>query len=152
MIALDLGLPAAFATTPSALVTRVRRNGTWRALLRALEDLAAKLADSPPLIDYSARRWAAEPALIEQAVQSIEIDAMPEITVDRDQLALLLWQTYTGGDPRYHPDYRTDATLEAWATSTKYEALVADLVERAAVELHGLAGHPDYGPLEWRPP
>ncbi|MFE7605550.1 hypothetical protein ACFU1Q_10350 [Brachybacterium paraconglomeratum] len=152
LIALDLGLPAAFATTPSALVIRMRRDGTWQSLLRALEELATNLAGSPPPIDYSARRWAAEPALIEQTVQSITTDTAPGITVDRDRLAVLLWQTYTGGDARYHPDYRTDATLEAGATSTKYEALVADLVERAAVELHRLAGHPDYGPLEWRPP
>lgn len=152
LIALDLGLPAAFATTPSALVTRMRRNGTWQPLLRALEDLAAKLVDSPPLIDYSARRWAAAPTLIEQAVQSIEIDAMPEITVDRDQLAVLLWQTYTGGDARYHLDYRTDATLEARTTSRTHDALVNSLIERAAAELHHLTGQPDHGPLEWRPP
>lgn len=152
LIALDLGLPAAFATTPSALVTRMRRNGTWQPLLRALEDLAAKLADFPPLIDYSARRWAAEPTLIEQAVQSIEIDAMPGITVDRDQLAVLLWQTYTGGDARYHLDYGTNAALEARTTSRTHDALVGSLIERAAAELHHLTGQPDHGPLEWRPP
>ena len=152
LIALDLGLPAAFATTPSALVTRMRRDGTWRALLRALEDLATNLADSPPPIDYSARRWAAAPALIEKAVQSIKTDAAPRIMVDRDRLAGLLWQTYTGGDARYHPDYGTDAPLEAWNASRTHDAQVAELVERAGEELHRLAGHPDYGPLEWRPP
>ena len=152
LIALDLGLPAAFATTPSALVTRMRRNGTWQPLLRAIEDLATNLTDSAPPIDYSARRWASEPTLIEQAVQSIEIDAMPGITVDRDQLAVLLWQTYTGGDARYHPDYRTEATLEALTISRTHNALVNSLIERAAAELHHLTGHPDHGPLEWRPP
>lgn len=152
LIALDLGLPAAFATTPSALVTRMRRNGTWQPLLQALEDVATRLADSPPLIDYSARRWAAAPTLIEQAVQSIEIDATPGIMVDRDQLAVLLWQTYTGGDARYHPDYGTEATLEARTTSRTHDALVNSLIERAAAELHHLTGQPDHGPLEWRPP
>lgn len=152
LIALDLGIPAAFATTPAALITRTRRNGTWQSLLGALEDLAAKLADSPPPIDYSARRWAAEPTLIEQAVQSIEIDAMPGITVDRDQLAVLLWQTYTGGDARYHPAYGTNAALEARTASTTHDALVNSLIARAAAELHHLTGQPDHGPLEWRPP
>ena len=152
LIALDLGLPAAFATTPSALVTRMRRNGTWQALLKALENLATRLADSPPPIDYSARRWAAEPTLIEQAVQSIEIDATPGITVDRNQLAVLLWQSYTGGDARYHPDYGTNATLEARTTSRTHDALVDSLIERAAKELHHLTAQPDQGSLEWRPP
>ena len=72
--------------------------------------------------------------------------------VDRDRLAGLLWQTYTGGDARYHPDYGTDAPLEAWNASRTHDAQVAELVERAGEELHRLAGHPDYGPLEWRPP
>ncbi|MGP5682214.1 TniQ family protein, partial [Brachybacterium alimentarium] len=153
LIALDLGLPAAFATTPNALVTRMRRNGTWQQLLKALENLATRLADSPPPIDYSARRWAAEPTLIEQAVQSIEIDTTPGITVDRNQLAVLLWQSYTGGDARYHPDYGTNATpLEARTTSRTHDALVDSLIERAAAELHHLTGQPDHGPLEWRPP
>lgn len=152
LIALELGLPAAFATTPSALVTRMRRDGTWRALLRALEDLATNLADFPPRIDYSARRWAAEPALIAQAVRSMKTDAAPRIMVDRDRLAGLLWQTYTGGDARYHPDYGTDAPLEARYASRTHDAQVAELVERAGEELHRLTGHPDCGPLEWRPP
>lgn len=153
LIALDLGLPASFATTPGALVTRMRRNGTWQALLKVLENLATRLADSPPPIDYSAWRWAAEPALIEQAVQGIEIDATPGITVDRNQLAVLLWQTYTGGDARYHPDYGTDPSSETPAPLSRYEAaLVTGLIERAAAELHHLTGQPDHGPLEWRPP
>lgn len=152
LIALDMGLPAAFASTRSSMVIRMRRDGTWQRLLRAIEDLAVCLTDSPPPIDYSARRWAATPALIEQTVQSIMTDTAPGIIVDRDRLEVLLWQSYTGGAGRYHPEYRADANLEDRPNSRPHVALVEGLIERAAEELHHLAGQPDFGPLESRPP
>lgn len=156
LIALDLGLPAAFATTPPTLLKTLCRTGTWDTFLTALDDLATRLEDDPPPIDYSARRWAAaDQRRISRAIQTTKADLHDETarpgTGDR-VLTALVWQTYTGGDVRFHPDRDPTRSSEALSATGVDTAGVERLVQHAAAVLHNLAGHPDYGPLQWRPP
>lgn len=151
LIALDLGLPAAFATTPPALVTRLRRTGTLDTFLSALDDLATRLEDDPPPVDYSARRCAAaDQRRISRALQTTKADLHDEIAgpgTDDRVLTALVWQTYTGGDARFHPYLAPTRAAEALSDTGVDTVDVERLVRHAATVLHNLAGHPDYGPL-----
>lgn len=153
LIALDLGLPAAFATRPGALIRRLRRAGAWRAFLRALDDLAVALTESPPPIDYSARRWATlDLARIVEALQNTG-HALTDLDDEfQRELALYVWQVYTGGDTRYHPRETTDRSLGPFMPDGVHGPLDPGDMDRVTTELHRLAGEPDSGPLEWRPP
>lgn len=134
----------------------MRRAGLWGGFLAALDDLATALEDDPPPIDYSARRWAAaDPQRLSRATATTRAASASDAALAEadDTLATRTWQTYTGGDARYHPDLSiaraAAAQQPAKATSA---ALELRLTRRAAAVLHSLAGWPDYGPLEWRPP
>lgn len=154
LIALDPGLPAAFATVPGTLIARTRRSGTWRSLLGALDDPATLLEQSPPPIDYSVSRWAAaDPARLNETIRLVLADATGGGTdMERAGLAALVWHAYTGGDARYHPQYGAEAPARGLETATSPDAGGALLVGRVATELHRLARYPDCGALEWRPP
>ncbi|WP_134772220.1 TniQ family protein [Ornithinimicrobium flavum] len=149
LIALDLGLPARLAPVPTALITRLRRNGEWDAFRQALEDLATTLERDPPPIDYSRRRWAAaDRGRLLQAVELARADQAHDLPFSLDPLtvAALTWQTYTGGSLTLHPYLHTvRAPAEA-------DAATLQLVRSTAVWVHELAGCPDTGPLQWQPP
>lgn len=153
LIALDLGLPARFAPVPVSMITRMRRYGDWDGFRKALDTLATTLEDDPPPIDYSARRWAAaDQRRLSRAIATTKADLQGEAAgrpgiEDRRILSALVWQAYTGGDVRYHPDLSGAGIVTA-----RQDARVKRLVRHAAEVLHNLAGLPDDGPLRWRPP
>ncbi|WP_256829355.1 hypothetical protein [Ornithinimicrobium faecis] len=150
LIALDLGLPAAFGTTPPALVKGLRRTGLWESFLAALDDLATALEDDPPPIDYSARRWAAcTPLHMYGAIKQARlIYGECDISDDR-HLARKTWGLYTGGHGSFFPG--TD--ISGPVVEETEPSPLGDRITRFTAEtLHHLAGQPDHGPLEWRPP
>lgn len=154
LIALDLGLPAAFAITPPALVKSLRRTGCWEDFLSAVDDLATRLEDDPPPIDYSARRWAAaDQQRLSRAIQTGKADFRDEAPARPDiedrLLTALVWQTYTGGDARFHTDLVSTRLAEVLPDTSVDTVAVERLVQHAATVLHN---HPDAGPLQWRPP
>lgn len=149
LIALDLGLPARFAPVPVAMITRMRRDGTWDGFRKALDTLATTLEDEPPPISYSRRRWAcADQALLTTAVDltRAETGGFPP-GLSPDVLTGLTWQAYTGGTLTMHPH------LEPAECPTDLpHAELTCLVHAAAAHLHHLAGIPDSGILQWQPP
>ncbi len=58
-IAIDLGLPASFASYPPTLVRHLQREHVWPAVVARLDELATRLEADPPPIDYQTRRWTA---------------------------------------------------------------------------------------------
>ncbi|USQ79717.1 hypothetical protein NF556_19360 [Ornithinimicrobium faecis] len=147
MIALDMGFPASFAPVPPALIRRLRRAGSWPQALAVLDDLTTKLEHCPPPIDYSARRWAAADT---RRLRRAVLLAAGREDHDRDltppQVQALMgsvWETYTGGDLRYHPSLRP-------TPAGSPDPLAAIATDAVAV-LHDLAGCPDDGPAQWVP-
>ena len=161
LIAIDLGLPAAFALHPPNLVRHLRRMGTWPLVLQRLDELASALEASPPPIDYQARRWiAADHGLVVAAVnRTRNILGPTHGWVSTHLLAELFWQVYTGGDLRLaapsagtmlDPDlYHDDEGVHIGATHDpellRFLTLTADLVTDAA-------GDSRTEPLTWQPP
>ncbi|MDO5740617.1 MAG: hypothetical protein Q4P07_10760 [Ornithinimicrobium sp.] len=150
LIALDLGLPAAFATIPPALISRMRRAGLWGGFLAGLDDLATALEDDPPPIDYSARRWAAcTPCQMYAAIEQARLIYGACDISDDYHLARMTWQLYTSGHGPFFPG---PATPVPHAEETEPSALTHRITRFTATALHHLAGRPDDGPLTWRPP
>lgn len=156
LIALDLGLPAAFATTPPAFIKTLRRTGCWEDFLAAVDDLATRLEDDPPPVYYSARRWvAADQRRLSRAIELTNADLHDETArpgIDDHFLTALVWQTYTGGDARFHTDLASTRLVEVLSDTSVDTVAVERLVRHGATVLHNLADHPDDGPLQWRPP
>lgn len=149
LIALDLRLPARFAPVPVAMITRMRRDGTWDGFRKALDTMATTLEDEPPPISYSRRRWAcADQALLTAAVDltRAETGGFPP-GLSPDVLAGLTWQAYTGGTLTMHPHLEP-----AECRSDLLHAELTCLVHAAAAHLHHLVGCPDSGILQWQPP
>ncbi|WP_289020332.1 TniQ family protein [uncultured Ornithinimicrobium sp.] len=158
LIALDLGLPARFASHPVAMINRMRRDGDWDGFRKALDTLATTLEDDPPPIDYSARRWAAaDQRRLSRAIETAKADLQGEAAgrpgIDDPRiLSALVWQAYTGGDARFHPDLASTPATEVLSDTNVDTVAVERLVQHAATVLHNLADHPDNGPLQWWPP
>jgi len=160
-IAIDLGLPASFATYPPNLVRHLQRENAWPAVVRRLDDLATRLESDPPPIDYQARRWtAASQDLIVAAVNHTRAILGPvHGWVSTHLFTELFWQVYTGAslrlaaptegtflDPNlYHDDEDIFAGAVTDPGLVRYLTMVADLLADAA----GLS-HDE--PLTWQPP
>ncbi len=158
LIALELGLPAEFATYPAAFVRQLKRDGTWWPFLRALDHLADRLEAAPPPINYQSRRWTA----------ALPADLMSCISQARDLLGdkapwaspylltELFWQAYTGGD------MRLAAPPSGLHHPGGYPGHLAELDELGDVDLGPLftltaeilatSTCTDPSPLTWRPP
>lgn len=150
LIALDLGIPAAFATTPPALIKRMRRAGLWEHFLRALDELATRLEDHPPPINYSARRWAScTPRHMHAAIKQARLIYGGCDISDDSYLARMTWALYTGGHGPFFPG--TDISSPG-VEETEPHPLGDRITRFTAETLHHLAGQPDDGPLTWRPP
>lgn len=158
-IALDLGLPAEFATHPANLVRYLKREGHWPAVLHCLDDLASDLEAHPPPIDYQRRRWTAAryDDVIAAVNHTVAYLGPPYPWCHTHLLVELFWQAYTGGDLRlaapatgtllnpdlYHQhdgdiDPLTDPRLLAFFTAA---AATLNQATEAATE-----------PLTWQPP
>lgn len=150
LIALDLGLPASFATTPSALVKRMRRTGSWMPFLRALDGLSTRLENHPPPINYSARRWAScTPRHMNGAIQQARLTYGVGDVSDDCHLAQMTWQLYTGGHGPFFPGMG----ISSPGVEETEPSPLGDRIPRFTAEtLHHLAGQPDDGPLTWQPP
>ena len=158
-IALDLGLPADLATYPANLVRYLKQDGAWPDVLARLDELATRLEEDPPPINYQARRWTAAryDDVIAAVNHTMAYLGPPYSWCNTHLLVELFWQVYTGGDLRlaapatgtllnpdlYHqhdedPGPRTDPQLLAFFTAT------------AATLNHATDGNVE--PLTWRPP
>ena len=158
-IALDLGLPADLATYPANLVRSLKQDGTWPDVLARLDDLAGRLEQDPPPINYQTRRWAAAryDDVIAAVNHTMAYLGPPYRWCHTHLLVELFWQVYTGGDLRlaapvsgtllnldlYHqhdedPGPLTDPRLLAFFTAA------ADALN------HATDGNAE--PLTWRPP
>lgn len=116
LIAIELGLPASFATHPPALVRHLRRENTWGPFARALDRLADRLDATPAPIDYQTRRWrAGDPQLLTATLDhahALSCDAYPACLDPQrtdytcgysrapDTMTRAFWQLYTAGDAR----------------------------------------------------
>ena len=56
LIALELGLPTGQASTVGALWRALHRGGQWQPFLTAVDALMTRLQQSPPRVNYRARR------------------------------------------------------------------------------------------------
>ncbi|MDQ2758634.1 MAG: TniQ family protein [Actinomycetota bacterium] len=101
-IALDLGLPADLATSPASLVRSLKRDGTWPDVLARLDDLAGRLEQDPPPINYQARRWTAAryDDVIAAVNHTMAYLGPPHPWCTTHLLVELFWPVYTGGDLR----------------------------------------------------
>lgn len=138
-IAVDLGLPASFSVYPANLVRYFKQDGIWPDVLRRLDDLATRLEQAPPPINYQGRRWAAarHDDVIAAVNHAMAYFGPPYRWCHTHMLAELFWQVYTGGDLRlaapfsgtlldpdlYHQDESyleplTDPPLLAFMTAT----------------------------------
>ncbi len=159
LIAVDLGLPRWFAGYPPAMVARLRRAGAWPDFLGQLEDLADHLADAPPPINYSARRWIATDVdllttLVEAAIGEVPYPApYPGPTM---HLVRVFWEVYTGGDLRLappplrvneedHPTHRA-VRRRIGTDSDHIFAVAAMRLARATLDQR------THHPLWWQPP
>lgn len=161
LIAVDLGLPAAFATHPPNLVRHFKHIDAWPTVLRRLDELATDLEDSPPPIDYQARRWiAADHTVLVAAVNHARSILGPvHGWVSTHLLTELAWSVYTGGDLRLtvptegtllNPDlYHDDEGIHVAALTdpalVRFLTVTADYLARAT-------GHNPDEPLTWQPP
>lgn len=165
LIAIDLGLPASFATHPPALVRHLRHEHTWAAFLQAIDTLAEQLLAAPPPIDYQTRRWrAADPRVLTVTLARAHAaccEAFPACGDPRREddscaysqaphaVITAFWRAYTGGDPRLGHDLTGDDTgkptertrARARAPATQVEAGVLSAPDTAQQTLFAVAAY-----------
>lgn len=161
LIAVDFGLPAAFAIHPPNLIRHFQRIDAWPAVLHRLDELATALESDPPPIDYQARRWlAADHDLLVAAVNHARSILGPvHGWVSTHLLSELFWSVYTGGDLRlaattegtmlnpnlYHDDEGIHLGSLTDPALLRFLTLTSDHLARAS-------GHNPDEPLTWQPP
>lgn len=161
LIAVDLGLPAAFAPHPASLIRHLKRIDAWPAVLRRLDEVATALEAAPPPIDYQARRWhAADHTLLVAAVNHARSNLGPvHGWVSTHLLSELFWAVYTGGDLRLtaptegtllNPDlYHDDEGIHVGKLT---DPALLRFLNAAADCLAHATGHGHDEPLTWEPP
>lgn len=161
LIAVDLGLPAAFAPHPASLIRHLKRIDAWPAVLQRLDEVATALEAAPPPIDYQARRWhAADHTLLVAAVNHARNTLGPvHGWVSTHLLSELFWAIYTGGDLRltaptegtllnpnlYHDDEGIHVGKLTDPALLRFLTAAADCLAHAT-------GHGHNEPLTWKPP
>lgn len=155
-LAIELGLPAAFRTRPPARLRWLRKHDLWHGLHQTLDELATRLAEHPPPINYQQRRRASlEGAFVLACTERALVGARAAPVLDVTGWARLFWQTYNEGDLRLAPaplglglDAPTTARYPAGLTTHEVE----DILQRIRWTLERSLRIDDDGPLWWIPP
>jgi len=147
-IALDLGLPAAFAHRPPAQIRQLKHNGQWDDFHHALDDLATRLEDAPPPIDYQARRWLVRDL---DAFQSAYATASEALSMTQSDQARLAPAIYVASHRTLapHPYAHHDGAPEPRPGDDDLINAVLPLLDAA---LTSAVGEPKTGPTTWQPP
>jgi hypothetical protein len=155
VLALELGLPAhvRFAT---AVYLHGLSGQRWIRVLEDLEVLLARLAWSPPPINYRARRIVAgAPGVLSDALRSART---AKSTRDIDAVTVAaFWEAFTGGNIEFAPQglaleagstQHADFLLKRRETTNEnfewFSAATRHIGQRVCVAADG--------PLQWRPP
>jgi hypothetical protein len=149
-IADDLHLPTTHGGRINQLIRYLHRNGTWPAVLTALERLMTGLEQHPPHIDYPNRRAAGDNLALLTAAVNTGRRRHPS-AVPMETLVRQFWERLTGGDIAYAPTgiridlgttaYRTYRHLPCVRESDLFHVAHQHLCRTSNVE----------GPLTWRP-
>ena len=155
-LAIELGLPAAFRTYPPARIRWLRNRDLWHPFHVALDDLASRLAQDPPPVDYQQRRrTGSDGALIHACVDRVlATRANPVATYDTRSWARAFWQIYTEGDLRLAPQ-PLGIGLSSGAAPPPVpvdQAETEDFLQQIRWVLERSVGVDDDGPLRWVPP
>jgi hypothetical protein len=121
-IAAWLALPGAGKATLSVFWKRLNRDGRLEEVLAGIDALAEALTADPPPIDYARRRHAfhdLHPVTPARLCRACHADGLVLTGRRRRHATMMLWETLTGGDIRFHggglaprdPDDRTEYAL-----------------------------------------
>lgn len=155
-IAASLGLPTPAAGTVTSVLRRLGAQGRLEGLLASVDALAEELTLRPPPIDYARRRHVfrdVAPTAAARLRRACHDAGMVLTTRRRRYATMLVWETLTGSDVRFHsgalaPRDHPDRARYAAFRDSEGEG-IAGYVAIEAERL--LLRHRINEPVAWRP-